>query len=287
MRPDARIRPIVPAMQWVLLGGSFLVVVAGIPLFFTSERTDSTFAWHIKNPLTAAFLGAFYFAALLMALPSSRQRSWARARVGIPGVLAFLWLTMVATLLHLDQFHLDHGGSFARFAAWAWLVVYVTVPVFDTVAFVRQVKAPGADPPPTRRLPPWFRRLLAIQGAVSVLVGIVLFAFPTTARVLWSWSLTPLTARATAAWLVAVGGTLLTASWEDDWDAIRPALIAYAGLGALQFVALARYGDLVDWRDPAAWLYVSTVASVMLAGLFGLTQARPARSSGPIVTVGS
>ena len=272
MATDQGFRPVIRAMRWVFLVGSFLVFVAGWQLYVLSEQTDKYFAWHIKNPLTATFLGGFYFTAMLMALPSARERYWGRARIGIPGVIAFLWLTLIATLLHLDQFHLDHGGTFARVAAWAWLIVYVAVPSADTLVLFRQLKQPGADPPRARPLPSWYRTLLLAQGALAVGVGAVLFLAPSTSGVLWAWTLTPLTSRASAAWLVGVGITLITGWWENDWNAIRPGVIAYTGLGVLQFVALARFGDLVEWGDPAAWIYVIVVASVMLAGAYGLTK---------------
>jgi hypothetical protein len=266
-------RRVIRPMLYVYLVGSFLVFVAGWQLYVMSNLTDKYFAWHVKNPLTAAFLGGFYFTALLMALPSARERFWGRARIGIPGVIAFLWLTLIATLMHLDQFHLDHGGSFARVAAWAWLVVYVAVPPADTLVFIRQLRQPGTDPPRARPLPRWYRWTLFTQGSLGVLVGVVLFLAPSTSKVLWSWTLTPLTARASAAWLVGVGITLITGWWENDWDAIRPGVIAYTGLGVLQFVALARFGDLVEWGDPAAWAFVIVVASVMLAGAYGVIKA--------------
>jgi hypothetical protein len=42
-------------MLWV---GAFLVLFAGIQLYFLTEHTERWFSWTIDVPLTAAFLGA-------------------------------------------------------------------------------------------------------------------------------------------------------------------------------------------------------------------------------------
>jgi hypothetical protein len=73
------------AVFWV---GSVLVTAAGFQLFVLTDHTERLFAWTIKNPITAAFLGAFYFTALTLAALSGRERIWVRARVGVLGVVA-------------------------------------------------------------------------------------------------------------------------------------------------------------------------------------------------------
>ena len=70
--------------------------------------------------------------------------------LGVPGILAFVWLTLIATLIHLDLFHLDSNGFAAQLAAWVWLAVYVVEPPVLTWAFVAQLRAPGRGPAPPR-----------------------------------------------------------------------------------------------------------------------------------------
>ena len=111
------------AMRTILLVGGVLVTIAAIQLFVLSTETDRFFAWTIKAPISAAFLGAFYGSASVIAFLSAREEQWARARVGVPGVIVFIWLTLLATLLHLDEFHLDSDHSLARSVAWVWVVV--------------------------------------------------------------------------------------------------------------------------------------------------------------------
>jgi hypothetical protein len=98
------VRTVVPLMRVALLLGAFLVTLAGIQLYVLSGHTDRYFAWTIAVSLTAAFLGAFYWASVPLALLAGLRGVWVDARPGvlriIPGVnggrnLAevALWLT--------------------------------------------------------------------------------------------------------------------------------------------------------------------------------------------------
>jgi hypothetical protein len=261
-------------MRAILWIGAGFVAAAGLSEYLLSSQTDRYFAWTIKLPLTAAFLGAFYLTALGMAVLSARQREWSRARVGVPGVAAFLWLTLLATALHLDLFHLHAGPGTARAAAWAWLVIYVLDPVALTTLWFLQARVRGPDRPRSRPLPSWYRGLLAVEGTVSVAVGACLFVAPSTATHLWPWSLTPLTAQAVAAWLVGYGIVLLTMIVENDWERVRPGLVPSVVLFVLQTIALIRYPDSVMWSSPSAWILLVMLGGTLVLGGAGWLLAK-------------
>ena len=122
---------------------TLLAVVVGPLLFVLPDRTDTLFAWTINPPITAAFLGANYCTALVIDLLAAREQIWSRVRVVYPALLLFVVLTLVATLLHLDKFHFNSPGMIARGTAWAWLVVYILVPVAMLVLLVSQVRSAG------------------------------------------------------------------------------------------------------------------------------------------------
>lgn len=267
--PTQAARLLARSMRAVFVIGSVLVAAAGIQLFFLTERTDHWFAWTIKLPLTAAFLGAFYWTALALAWQSARKRVWIEARVGVPGVFAFITLTFVLTLLHLGSFHFHSEDSVAKGAAYLWFVIYLVDPILVAVAWWLQVGRPGVDPPRRFRLPGWYRAVLVVQAVLFVGVGAVLFAAPERTAGLWPWTLTSLTARAVGAWVIGLGLVVAQASWENAWERIRIATVAYVVLGTLQLVALARYGDQVEWGRPVAWVYVVLLASMLLLGVYG------------------
>ena len=104
-----------PGTRWILLIASVLVFLVGIQLFVLTEMTDRFFAWTILSPLTAAFLGGAYWASFTMESFASRHRTWASARIAVPAVLVFTAVTLVVTLVHLEQFHLGHPSVMTRF----------------------------------------------------------------------------------------------------------------------------------------------------------------------------
>ena len=97
-----------------------LAAVAGFQLFVGAADTDRFFSWTIDPPLTAAFMGAAYWAAMVLLAWAAGQRSWARARTALPAVFTIAVLLLVATVIHLDRFHHDLFGRFWEAVYWSW-----------------------------------------------------------------------------------------------------------------------------------------------------------------------
>lgn len=269
-----------PGMRRMLLAASLLVFIVGIQLFILTEYTDRFFAWTITPPLTAAFLGAGYWASFAMEFLASRKRVWADARIAVPAVLLFTTLTLIITLLHIDRFHLWAPDLVTRGAAWAWLIVYAVVPPLMGWLLLRQLRAPGGEPPRSDRLPGWVRGTLLIHAIVMLPLGVALLLVPTIAAGLWPWQLTPLTGRAVGAWLVSLGVAAAHSARENDWSRVQVATLSYTVFGALQMIALLRYFGTLNWGTLQAWLYLLFMLSVLGLGVYGWL--RSARRSSPI-----
>jgi hypothetical protein len=262
---------VIPALRAFFAVAAGLALVAGVLLFVLSEETDRFFSWTIQPPLTAAFLGAAYWAACVLFAWAARQRSWERGRLAVPPVLTVAVLLLVATLIHLDKFDFDSVFG------WFWLVVYVVVPPLLVGLLWLQSRAPATRMPTRRDAPIWLRAVLAVQALVMLGVGVALFVAPSDADSLWPWTLTPLTARAVGTFLVGLGVAAAHACAEGDLGRIRGAAAAYALLGALELVAALRYGD--DLTGGAAEpLYLAFAASALAVGTYGLL-ARAASAS--------
>src|SRR5580765_7105043 len=93
-------QPVTGFTRGILVVIIVLVFIAGIQLFVFSDQTDFDFAWTINPPLTAAFLGARYWAALVSSLFSLRERLWVRVRSSLPAAFTTTRLLLIATLLH-------------------------------------------------------------------------------------------------------------------------------------------------------------------------------------------
>jgi hypothetical protein len=260
-------RPLTALMRWVLIVASGLVLLAGFQLFILTEETSRYFAWTINPPITAAFLGAAYWASFFLEFLAARERSWSRARIAVPAILLFTVITLVTTLIHIDRFHLASPEPFAQLAAWIWLGIYVLVPPLLLAALVGQFREKGVDEPRYLPLPSWLRGILLGQTAILLGWGVLLFSLPQMAPSIWPWMLTPLTARAIAAWLLGIGLGALHATIENDFKRLKPAAISYTILSVLVFIALVRYSSEVNWNT-AAWVLVLIVTSVLLVGLY-------------------
>lgn len=256
-------------MRWLLYAASALVFLAGLQLTVFTEQTATYFAWTIGRPLTAAFLGASYWAAVPVEVIAARQSTWATARVAVPAIWLFTTLTLVTTLLHFDQFHFSSALPSAQGAAWFWLAIYAGVPVAMGLIWILQLRAPGGDPPHRPPAPMWMRAMVLGQGVGMLAVGVGLFLIPDVIKGGWPWGLTTLTARAIGAWLIGIGFAAFHASRENDFLRIRPLAGGYIAFAVLQFAAIARYSGDVKWGDPAAWVYLAFLASVLPVGLFG------------------
>lgn len=274
-------RPLTTGMKMMLIVASTLVFLVGIQLFVLTEHTDRYFAWTVNPPLTAAALGGAYWASAVLELLASRQRTWTQARIAVPAVLLFTTLTLVTTILHLDRFHLGQGFAVAtQVATWAWIAVYALVPVLMSILLVFQRRASGVELPRRNPLPRWLRIVLGLHAVVMLSLGLSLFLNPGATLALWPWMLTPLTARAIGAWLLGLGLAAAHATAANDWGRVAVATHSYILLGILEFVALIRYPNTVDWGRPTTWVYILFLASFLLVGVYGwITATRTAHRS--------
>ena len=68
-------------LHWFFVIAAILAAIAGGLLFIGADDTDRFFSWTIDPPLTAAFLGAAYWAALvLLAWAAGRTNGRGRGR---------------------------------------------------------------------------------------------------------------------------------------------------------------------------------------------------------------
>ncbi len=266
----ALVKPLSLSMRRILQAASLLVFLAGFQLFFFTEHTDLYFAWTIQPPLTAAFLGAGYYASFLLEFLASREKEWCRGRIAVPAVFIFTTLTLVATILHADRFHFNSPETLARFAAWFWLAIYALVPPAMLVIWLRQWRVQGRDSARTNPLKSSVRAVLGIQSIVLLAMGIGLFGLMAPIVSIWPWKPTPLTSQAVGAWLIGTGVFALHSVWENDFSRVKAGLISYAALGFLQLVALARYPMGVNWAIASTWIYPLLTMSVLVVGLYSL-----------------
>jgi hypothetical protein len=258
-------------LRWFFGVAAVLAAIAGTELFVGAAETDRFFSWTIDPPLTAAFMGAAYWAAMVLLAWAARQQSWARARTALPPVFTIAVLLLVATIIHLDRFHHDLFGRF-------WEAVYLLVVPLLAYLIWSDLRLLGPAWRGDRPLPGWLRAALGIQAAVMLGIGVALFVAPVGAASLWPWALTPLTGRAVGAFLVGFGVAAAFAAAENEIDRLQGAAFAYATLGALELAAAALHGG--DFTAPTLGVaaYVAFCGSVLAVGVYGAARLRRALS---------
>ena len=199
-------------------------------------------------------------------------------------MLVFTVLTLAVTLTHLGQLHL--GGRFAagtQIVTVAWIAIYVLVPALMLILLAVQARTPGTDPPRSADLPAWLYAVLAAQAIVLFGLGVALFAAPGQTAPLWRWTLTPMMAQATGAWLISLAVAAAHALAERDARRLRPAAVGYILLAVLLAIALARYPHQFEWRSASGIGYLIFLVTMLLTGTVGLARGLPraARQSAP------
>jgi hypothetical protein len=106
-----------------------------------------------------------------------------------------------------------------------------------------------------------------------VAFGLALYVAPAALAGAWPWALTTLTAQAVASWLVPIGVAGLALLREGDLRRARLPALIYGLFGLLQLGAVLRYLDQVQWDEPGAWMWLALLASLIVAGAYGLRAA--------------
>ena len=237
-------------------------------LYFLPGHAATGYAWAIRPPISAAFLGAGYLAGVVAtALAVLAARRWRSIQPLAVALVTLSLALLAATLLHTDRFRWGYPPT------WAWTGVYALAPIGVVILARRQRNAtirPDAADPCLRLL----RALSLVFGTAMLAGAIALFAFPTDLGRYWPWPLTPLLAQAIAAWIAMIGAALLWCAY--DLRRAHEATIPYATLGAwcLALLALPALdsGDLTR-TGMSLEIYIGALIALLALAVLGVTRS--------------
>lgn len=241
---------------WALL---LLAIANGLFLYLLPDQAATHYAWPIKPPINAAFMGAGYLAGVvaggLAVLAASRWRSF---RTLTPAFFALGVVMLAATLLHADRFFWGYAPT------WAWAVVYLLVPPAAAWLWWRQERSAG-PPPAIDRGTVAVRWLAWPLGILLVAIGAMLFVAPDAAAAVWPWPITPLLARAFAGWHLLIGGILVwgAASFRQPNELPIP-LLTVAAWSALLLPLPLLYAGSLRSGSAALWAWVALQAVLLV-----------------------
>jgi hypothetical protein len=247
--PDDRILPLTRVVAAVVI---VVLLIATVVLFLFPTQTDHRFAWTIQPTMTAMLMGAGYGSALYFFLRVLTERRWHRVTLGFVPTSAFTWMMLGATFLHWDRFR--HGSIPFQLWLWVYLLTPVVVPA---VWLVNRRCDPGTPEARDAVFAAWTRRLMVAAGVGMLAISAWIYAVPQSAIARWPWMLTPLTARAIAAFVALPGAAWLAIATDDRWSAARVVLGTVAIGLVLLLIAVARGWGEFDHGNALSYVYVA------------------------------
>jgi hypothetical protein len=268
---------ILPFTRVVAAAVIVILVVATIVLLLLPTQTDHRFAWTILPSMTAMLMGAGYGSALYFFVRVLTGDRWHRVALGFLPTTVFTWMMLGATLLHWDKFR--HGSL--PFALWFWIYL-ITPALVPAVWLLNRPRDPGALEARDAMFPRRVRSAMVVAGAAMLSIAAWMYLLPTSAIDVWPWALTPLTARAVAAFVALPGVAWLAMAADGRWSAAR-AILATVAIGlVLLLIAVGRSWNDFDHANALAYVYVAglvgTLAAIVALSVL-MTQPRRGSSS--------
>jgi hypothetical protein len=280
--------PVMRGTRIWLVFNILLVFVAGIQLFVLSERTADFFAWTIGVPISAAYIGAGYWASLTYLVLTLRVREWQRVRPLWIMILTLAVFTFFVTFRDLSLFHLGSGPAFAQVAAWAWLAVYIGIPLISLAVLLFQERAGGSHEYEVRfPLLGWVRVFLLFLAVGYALIGLGLTFAPATFDDVWPWPVPRLPAGAMAAWQLTAAASAAWMLREGDWVRARFSAFTYIVFHILLIIAAIRFGSFLPLGNWQTWVYLIILVVVpALLAVAALAQEKAMRQESTLKTGG-
>jgi hypothetical protein len=234
-------------LVWILF---ILALANGAFLYLVPQFAETHYAWSIKPPINAAFMGAGYAAGMVATgLALFKAKQWRSVRLLFPGFFVLGLSLFMATLLHADRFKWDYPLT------WIWTLVYFCIPFGSVVVWLWHEKSDKERLTSDARLHT-IKTLSFVLGIIFTTAATLLYAVPQFFLELWPWQVLPLLARVFAGWYFLGSILLLTAGVSLRRAHELP--IAFATLIAwniLSLLLIILYPDSVRFTSTGFWVW--------------------------------
>lgn len=236
------------------------LVAAFYILYLHPNETKELFAWPIKPSMSARMLAAAYIGGVFFFTRAMFAHRWHHIKLGFLPVTAFASAMGIATFLSWDKFTHDHISFFT------WVALYVITPFLVVGTWLRNRRTdPGTPDPQDVILSQPVRYALGAVGALTSVIGILLFLQPDFMISIWAWTLTPLTARVVGGMFALPGLVGLGMAFDARWSSARITL--QSQVVSIAFILLAAALSWADFNQsrPSTWLFVGGLTVLLIA----------------------
>jgi hypothetical protein len=261
-------KPAGTPIVWPLRLWFAVEVLFGLGAIFTialhPEATATNFAWNVQPVVMAAVLGAYYVSSALLFLLPLFARRWEMIRVMILPAAAFSTAELSATLLHLSKFSVGTPP----FIVW-FLSYLLPPPIFIGLYVWQEWRARQlGSAPPTDPLPRDVRRPLLHWGGLLTALAVFFFAVPQTLIAIAPWTLTQLTTRALAGWLLAAGLLMLSMARENDRTRVMFGVPMLLLMFPAVTIQIARFAEQVTFANAALFVGYGITLIAFVVGIY-------------------
>jgi len=252
-----------PLRAWLVVELLFSVG-AILTVALDPANTQNRFAWNIQPVVMAAVLGAYYIATALVIILPIFARRWEMIRVMILPTVLFTVTELVATVLHWSTF------SVGTLPFTVWFLSYLLPPpiLLGFYLWHERRARKTSDAVPRDPLSPDVRRTLLHIGGLTTLLSIIIFILPQAFIAFAPWTVTPLSTRVFAGFLLAAGTLMLSMARENDRSGVLvgvPLLILMFPAVTLQ---IARFPDQVNFANTALFLIYGIMLVAFALGVY-------------------
>jgi hypothetical protein len=234
------------------------LIAAFVILFFMSAESGEKFAWQIDPPMTAAIMGAGYLGGVYFFIRVLIERHWHKVQAGYLPVAVYTFAMLIATFLHWDRFDTSHWPF------QIWLVLYILTPALITLIWWYNRRTdPGYPEHPSDQVPKIIRRPLFFIGLLQLVFALFLVLSPQTGIAIWPWTVTPLTTRVLAGWLMFLAVGAMVLGQEPRWSSWRIPLQSILIWQTLVLMAGFIHRANFENNDLLNWFMIYTVAGII------------------------
>ena len=252
-------KPLSPPARLIFGFVAVNALIGAVILLFFPARTATLFFWEIMPPINAALFGALYLGGAAVVGWLTWGGVWEPARFITPVLVSAGVFISITTLLHLDRF-----APGIRLVYW--LIIYIGAPLL-ALGIYRQHERGGANWAVDRPLRPLTVAVAGVLGALLVVAGAAVIAFPGPVVAGWPWPTGPLMVRIFASWFAAFGVGLLWFRVDREWTRVRLIPLMMIGASALDLAMVAVHRADLKPIGASFWLFVFHLA------LFGVVGA--------------